>query len=111
MSSAKKLTKEESVKSFQNEVNKSKTLRVALKKCVREASSTSVFLYSLFENLFFGGSINLFQNVHWSNVSKTDEFQAWTHGFIKSSQDFRDGQLKSFEKLRPILSRFLVKGK
>lgn len=30
---------------------------------------------------------------------------------MKSSQEFRDSQIKAFEKLRPILSKFLVKGK
>lgn len=110
MSSVKEATKEQRFRQFSNEVRRSKTLRIAVKKCAREASSTSVFLYSLFESMFCGGSTTLFQNVHWSNVSKTDEFQNWAQSFVSSSRDYRKAQIDAFEKLRPVLSKFLIKG-
>lgn len=110
MSSVHHLTDEIKFTQFKNQIRRSKTLRIALKKCTREASSTSVFLYSLFDTMFCGGSSKLFQNVHWSNVSKTDEFQSWTANFVRASRQFRNEQIQAFAKLRPVLSKFLIKG-
>ena len=110
MTVEKDVRDEKSFKNFQAQINNSKTLRIALKQCTREASCTTVFLQSLFDSMFCGGSTKLFENVHWSNVSKTDEFQLWTQTFVKASKVFRKSQIDAFGKLRPVLSRFLIKG-
>jgi len=97
-------------KNFEAEMNKSKTLRISIKHCIRSASSTSVFLYSLVEALFCEKDTKLFKNVRWSKVAKTEKFQLWAEGFMKDCVDFRDRQISSFGTLTNIISENLRGG-
>jgi hypothetical protein len=97
-------------KNFEAEMNKSKTLRICIKHCIRSASSTSVFLYSLVEALFCEKDTKLFRNVRWSKVAKTEEFQLWAESFMKDCVDFRLKQINLFSTLTGIISDNLRSG-
>lgn len=95
---------------FLKEIKKSKTLRIAIKKCLMASSSTSIFLFSLIESLFSQEEDNLFRRVKWSNVAKTEEFQSWVENFINESTKFRDTQIEEFGKLKNIISKNFTEG-
>lgn len=92
---------------FIKDMKKSKTFRIAVKKCLKASSSTSVFLYSLIETLFSESNTKLFRNISWSNVSKSPEFQTWVENFINESAKFRENQIEEFSKLKKVLSENL----
>ena len=99
---------------FTKELRKSRTLRIALKDCMRSASSTSVFLFSVIETLFNDSENALFRNVNWSQVSKTDRFQGFVQEFVKDTEEYRNKQLERLAGLSEVIKTHLkgaTKGK
>ena len=89
---------------FLKSLHKSKTLRIAVKTCLRSAASTSIFLFSLLEAMFFKKGTKVFNNVKWSSVAKSPEFQNWVDNFASESALFRQKQIQEFSKLNSIFA-------